>query len=287
MLVLECLKYSVGRELDWQIRCGNRRWPQWPDRRRLSCQGWGRSNCVGEAPKLRWSCCFSAGTLTVSMPNSRYSLLGQLLPKQIIRRSRIEYLVGSKALLLLHPNPRTDQGGSWLIIKIRGQLSASFENLSAAEDHSSWQRFYGETKELAGKLWPSVLKPLKKNELMRQLGNQTFGISSSEQPVGRGNIEKVFQRLGPGSCLHRHALIGTFSPNLDQTLNANRCFLYHVIGGGTGAWNVPIGGMGAVSKELELAAIRNGAKLISSAETVVSTPQRRGNCPLQVPGSGA
>ena len=40
-------------------------------------------------------------------------------------------------------------------------------------------------------------------------------------------------------------LIGTFAPAVDPSLAANRCFLYHVIGGGTGDWDVPIGGMGA------------------------------------------
>ena len=35
------------------------------------------------------------------------------------------------------------------------------------------------------------------------------------------------------------ALIGTFAPNVDETLAGNRCFLYHVIGGGTGDWDVP------------------------------------------------
>ena len=39
---------------------------------------------------------------------------------------------------------------------------------------------------------------------------------------------------------HRHLLIGGRS----DTGRQNRCFLYHVIGGGTGDWDVPIGGMG-------------------------------------------
>ena len=76
--------------------------------------------------------------------------------------------------------------------------------------------------------------------------------------------------------VYTDALIGTFSPNSDQTLNANRCFLYHVIGGGTGEWNVPIGGMGAVSDELEKSALRYGAKLISNAEVFELTTSQAG-----------
>ena len=54
-------------------------------------------------------------------------------------------------------------------------------------------------------------------------------------------------------------LIGTFAALDDASLDANRCFLYHVIGNGTGDWDVPIGGMGAVSGELERAARAAGA----------------------------
>ncbi len=42
--------------------------------------------------------------------------------------------------------------------------------------------------------------------------------------------------------------------------------MYHVIGGGTGDWDVPIGGMGAVSGELTRAARQAGAEIITSAE---------------------
>ena len=43
------------------------------------------------------------------------------------------------------------------------------------------------------------------------------------------------------------ALIGTFAPADGEDLRQNRCLLYHVIGGGTGDWDVPVGGMGAVT----------------------------------------
>ena len=46
------------------------------------------------------------------------------------------------------------------------------------------------------------------------------------------------------------ALIGTFADAHDPSLRQNRCFLYHVIGGGTGDWDVPVGGMGALTDAL-------------------------------------
>ena len=46
------------------------------------------------------------------------------------------------------------------------------------------------------------------------------------------------------------ALIGTFAATDDPQLRQNRCFLYHVIGNGTGRWDVPVGGMGALTAAL-------------------------------------
>jgi len=68
------------------------------------------------------------------------------------------------------------------------------------------------------------------------------------------------------------ALIGTFVPDVDETLAGNRCFLYHVIGGGTGDWDVPVGGMGAVSGALWRAALDAGATLVSDAEVTAIAP---------------
>ena len=64
------------------------------------------------------------------------------------------------------------------------------------------------------------------------------------------------------------ALIGTFAAAGDADLRQNRCFLYHVIGGGTGDWDVPIGGMGAVSAALAAAARAAGAELRTGAEVL-------------------
>ena len=52
----------------------------------------------------------------------------------------------------------------------------------------------------------------------------------------------------PGEPAARVRLIGTLVSADD--MQANRCFLYHLIGNGTGQWRVPQGGMGALVKEL-------------------------------------
>lgn len=67
-------------------------------------------------------------------------------------------------------------------------------------------------------------------------------------------------------------LIGTFASSDDASLRQNRCFLYHVIGGGTGDWDVPVGGMGSVTDALRDAAARAGATLRVNAEVVGVSP---------------
>src|SRR5215210_939727 len=60
-------------------------------------------------------------------------------------------------------------------------------------------------------------------------------------------------------------LIGTHADVHAADGLAGRCFLYHVIGNGTGQWRVPVGGMGAVTGAMALAARSAGAELLTRA----------------------
>jgi phytoene dehydrogenase-like protein len=64
------------------------------------------------------------------------------------------------------------------------------------------------------------------------------------------------------------ALIGTFASNLDPQLDANKCFLYHVIGNETGEWSIPVGGMGAVTDSMAKRAKELGATLKTNCEVL-------------------
>ena len=64
------------------------------------------------------------------------------------------------------------------------------------------------------------------------------------------------------------ATIGTFAPADDPLLRQNRCFLYHLVGNGSGRWDVPIGGMGALTEELERLALAASAEIRTRAEVV-------------------
>jgi phytoene dehydrogenase-like protein len=71
----------------------------------------------------------------------------------------------------------------------------------------------------------------------------------------------------------------------DPSLVQNRCFLYHLIGNGTGEWRVPVGGMGAVTGALASAARDAGAELIMNAE-VTAIRDGSGGAEVDVAGDG-
>ena len=112
-------------------------------------------------------------------------------------------------------------------------------------------------------------------ELRALVGDDAAWAALVERPIG----ELIEDCLGDdalrGIAL-TDALIGTFAGAHDADLRQNRCFLYHVIGNGTGHWDVPMGGMGAVTAELEAAARAAGAELRCGAEvTAIDRRARR------------
>lgn len=78
-----------------------------------------------------------------------------------------------------------------------------------------------------------------------------------ENPIGE-EIDKRFKSDLVKGVVLTDALIGTFASAYD--LQANICFLYHLMGNGTGEWKVPVGGMGALVKELVRVATESGFK---------------------------
>ena len=116
---------------------------------------------------------------------------------------------------------------------------------------------------VAERVFPTMTEPLRSREEMRRLiGDDAAWSALFETPVSE-LIEKTFDSdLDRGTVL-TDALIGTFAPADDPLLRQNRCFLYHVVGG---PWDVPVGGMGAVSDGLAAAARAAGAQLVTHAE---------------------
>ena len=86
-----------------------------------------------------------------------------------------------------------------------------------------------------------------------------------ERPLGEA-VERRFRDETVRGVVATDALIGTFARMHEPSLIQNRCFLYHLIGNGTGEWRVPVGGMGAVTGALAASARKAGAELVVNAE---------------------
>jgi phytoene dehydrogenase-like protein len=92
-----------------------------------------------------------------------------------------------------------------------------------------------------------------------------------DEPIGHAIADAVGNDLVRG-VIATDALIGTFARLDDESLRQNICFLYHVLGGGIGDWDVPVGGMGSVTAALAAAAIRCGAEIITGADVFAVSP---------------
>ncbi|MFK4834852.1 phytoene desaturase family protein [Microbacterium sp. ZW T2_14] len=207
---------------------------------------------------------------------SRYSYLVSLLPRAVIDDLGLDIRLRRRRFSSYTPDP----GGP-----SRGIL---IDTADAAATADSFARVTGGTGEamrvaqlsarlapVARLLFPSMMEPLRPaGELRARLDDDALWEALFDHPLGgllRSSLETDIAR---GIAL-TDGLIGTFASADDESLRQNRCFLYHVIGGGTGDWDVPVGGMGRVTAELSRAAIAAGADLRTGAEVVAVSPDGR------------
>ncbi len=125
----------------------------------------------------------------------------------------------------------------------------------------------GELTGIAERVFPTLTEPLRSRAEMRRLVGEPGWGALFEAPLSELLERAVPDDEARGIAL-TDGLIGTFAPAEDPQLRQNRCFLYHVIGNGTGSWDVPVGGMGAVTDGLADAARRAGVHLRTRAEVV-------------------
>jgi phytoene dehydrogenase-like protein len=202
---------------------------------------------------------------------SRYSYLVSLLPERI--RADLGLRIELKRRRVSSYTPDPDGTGGLLIDTGNPRATAdSFAALGAPSDAATWTAFYSRVGGVARALAPTLLEPLLTRSEARALIGDAAWNEFVERPVGEAIARSFSSDLVRGVVL-TDALIGTFAPNVDDTLAGNRCFLYHVIGNGTGEWDVPVGGMGAVSGELARAARLAGAELVAGAEVTRVTPE--------------
>jgi phytoene dehydrogenase-like protein len=198
---------------------------------------------------------------------SRYSYLVSLLPESIIRDLDLGLRLASRSTASYTPVLRHGVAMGLLVERPEGQATRdSFRALTGSDaEYEAWRDFYARVGELAAVVAPTLTQPLPRASAIRQRVEADLWHQLTERPLGETILDRFRDETVRG-VVATDALIGTFARLDDPSLVQNRCFLYHLIGNGTGEWRVPVGGMGAVTDALAAAARKAGAELAVSAE---------------------
>jgi phytoene dehydrogenase-like protein len=203
---------------------------------------------------------------------SRYSYLVSLFPEKIIRDLGLNLELRRRTTGSFTPYVRDGRHHGLLLSNVSEEISAQsmFELTGNRTEHEQLKKFYHLSRVFAEHTWDSMLEPLvAKDEFKRHFENddvsQEAWRSLAEEPLGRAIERYLRDDLVRGLVL-TDAKIGVFTHPHDPSLVQNRCFLYHLIGNKTGEWKVPVGGMGAVARELEETARKSGAEFLTQVE---------------------
>jgi phytoene dehydrogenase-like protein len=198
---------------------------------------------------------------------SRYAYLVSLLPEAIIADLGLPLRLVSRSTASYTPVRRDGVARGLLVERPEGPATrASFAALTRSDaEYDAWRLFYSQVSEFAGVVAPTLTRALPSASDLREQADPAMWRELVERPLGEA-IESRFRDQTVRGVVATDALIGTFARMDDPSLTQNRCFLYHLIGNGTGEWRVPVGGMGAVTDALAAAAVSAGAELVTGAE---------------------
>jgi phytoene dehydrogenase-like protein len=183
---------------------------------------------------------------------SRYSYLISLLPSQIVDDLDLPVQLLRRRYSSYTPDPTT-AGRTGLLVQ---------------SDDGFASDFYDQCRLVTEALWPMMTEPLlSRSQARRLVGHDAAWAALIEEPIGSAITAAVPDDLARG-VIATDALIGTFARLDEASLRQNICLMYHVFRD----WDVPVGGMGAVTDALTAVAIRCGAEIITSADVFSVTP---------------
>lgn len=199
---------------------------------------------------------------------SRYSYLVSLLPDQILSDLDLKFETISRKISSYTPYLKNGNQAGLLVKRVWDQSNVeSFKSLTNTEVESkAWYEFYDQVSKFAKVISPTLLKPLPtKSEIKSALADDQIWRMLIEQPLGKVLDERFEDDLVKGVIL-TDGLIGTFSSAYE--MQTNICFLYHLIGNGSGEWKVPKGGMGELVLELDKKARSLGVEIKVNSKVV-------------------
>ena len=204
---------------------------------------------------------------------SRYSYLVSVMPELLVDELGLDLELRSRRVASYTPTPH----GDLLVERADGPATrASFRALTGSDEaYEAWLAFYARVGELAAVVAPTLTEPLPAAADLRGQVPADVWHDLVERPVSEV-LERTFSDDTVRGVVLTDALIGTFARAAEVSLVQNRCFLYHLVGNGTGEWRVPVGGMGRVADELVRVARAAGAELRTGAVVTSVAPQDGG-----------
>ena len=193
---------------------------------------------------------------------SRFSYLVSLMPDALIDDLGLRFELRSRPTASYTP-----YGDAGLLVETdQGEATrSSFRELTGSDaEFEAWQDFNADVGRLSRAVASTLLEPLPHIGDLRDAVDMVTWSDVVESPLGAA-LERRFTHDLVRGIVGTDGLIGTFTSLHDPSLAQNRCFLFHRLGNGTGEWRVPVGGMGAVTAELERVAREAGAELRTSS----------------------
>jgi len=212
---------------------------------------------------------------------SRYAYLIALLSPQILDDLQISFQTRRRRIASFTPYHDSQGRPKGLLLSnedsnvSRNSLIEMCGSVKAWDDYQKLLQLETTIAELT---WPTMLQPLQhrddfkaqlKNELQREAWE-----SFIDRPLGEV-IERYAEHDALRGLLLTDGKIGVFASAHDSSLLQNRCFLYHVIGNGTGEWRVPVGGMRALVDALVQRCLQLGVEFrLNAAASRLDTGEK-------------
>lgn len=210
---------------------------------------------------------------------SPYAYLVSLFPTSLADELGIELEVRRRRVASCTP----DGTAALVVSDDAARTESSFAELGASDDYARWREWEDLTARIAKALAPTLLEPLRPAADIRDaLGPHAWNVLTGE-PLGATLRGQFGSDLVRGTVM-TDGLIGTFARSSEPSLRQNRCWLYHVIGDGTGDWNVPVGGMGVIAEALADAATKAGVRLHTGTQVVSVDADGHGVCATTADG---
>jgi phytoene dehydrogenase-like protein len=195
---------------------------------------------------------------------SRYSYLVSLLPDQIVSDLGLKFQTISRSVASFTPENKAGKDIGLLVSTgLVGASKSDFAKLTGSDsEFEAWQKFYADVERIAKVIAPTMLSKLPTRSELKAQVNHPIWEAIIERPLGEV-IEAIFSDDLIRGVVFTDGLIGTFADA--HSMQSNICFLYHLIGNGTGEWKVPKGGMGALVSELHEVASSVGVEIFTDS----------------------